>query len=195
MPAKTPTINLLQREDLEHTPIGRITTWAVTYGRYIMIGTEIVVLLAFISRFSLDRKLTDLKEEIGQKQLILQANLPFERDLKLLQDKLAAVKTLLNNQNQPIDRVTLFQSLIPQGVYLESYDASQDKVTIAAVAGSTESFTQFLVNLQATPEITNVDVGDIKKQPLVGIRFKLTTEFKPTARTRQPEQQEQSEEE
>ena len=32
-----------------------------------MIGTEVVVLLAFISRFSLDRKLTDLKEEISQK--------------------------------------------------------------------------------------------------------------------------------
>lgn len=184
MPAKTPTINLLQREDLEHTPVGRITTWAVTYGRYIMIGTEIVVLLAFISRFSLDRKLTDLKEEIGQKQIILQANQTFERELKLLQDKLGAVKTLLANQTEPVDRVTLFQQLIPQGVFLESYDSVQDRVTIAAIAGSTESFTQFLVNLQASPQIANVDVGDIKKQPLVGIQFKLTTQFKPPGKAK-----------
>ena len=66
MPAKTVDVNLLEKDDFSESPIGRIVTWAITYGRYIMILTEIVVLLAFISRFSLDRKLTDLNEAIGQ---------------------------------------------------------------------------------------------------------------------------------
>src|SRR3989344_3425468 len=67
-------INLIGEGDFSRTPIGRIVTWATTYGRYIMILTEIIVLLAFISRFSLDRKLTDLKEEITQKQAIIETN-------------------------------------------------------------------------------------------------------------------------
>ena len=74
MPAKQPTINLIGEEEMAHTPVGRIVAWAVTYGRYIMIGTEIIVLLAFISRFSLDRKLTDLNDEVSQKQAIIDAN-------------------------------------------------------------------------------------------------------------------------
>ena len=81
MPANQ-NINLLGDSEMDHTPVGRIVNWAVTYGRYIMIGTEIVVLLAFISRFSLDRKLTDLKEEVGQKQEIIEANLPFEGEVQ-----------------------------------------------------------------------------------------------------------------
>ena len=69
MPADIVRINLLGSQDLEHTPWGRIVAWATTYGRYIMITTEIIVLLAFISRFSLDRKNTDLTEEVTQKLL------------------------------------------------------------------------------------------------------------------------------
>ena len=78
MPADSIRINLLGQQDLEHTPWGRIVSWATTYGRYIMITTEIMVLLAFISRFSLDRKNTDLTEEVTQKQAILEANTSFE---------------------------------------------------------------------------------------------------------------------
>ena len=78
---ETPNSNInLLKNSSDQSPLDRITDWALTYGRYIMIGTEIVVLLAFISRFSLDRKLTDLKEEIGQKQQILLANTSRKRN-------------------------------------------------------------------------------------------------------------------
>lgn len=183
MPAKTPTINLLQREDLENSPIGRITTWAVTYGRYIMIGTEIIVLLAFISRFSLDRKLTDLKEEISQKQAILQANQDFERDFKQLQTRLTQVKGLLNNQSKPIDMISMLQTLLPPDVYLETLDYSAERMVISATAGSTTGFSQFLANLQSTKQITLIEVGDIKKQPLVGIQFRLTAFIAPVKKS------------
>ena len=79
-----------------------------------MITTEIVVLLAFISRFSLDRKNTDLTEELGQKQAIIEANLDFERDIKSLQAHLTTAKILLADQAKPIEVVNILESLIPQ---------------------------------------------------------------------------------
>src|SRR5260221_9195487 len=109
MPAASANINLLGDTTLERSPYDRIITWEVTYGRYIMIGTEIVVLLAFISRFSLDRKLTDLKEEVTQKQGIIEANLPFENDVRKLQDKLSKIKILINQPIKPLDALVLFQ--------------------------------------------------------------------------------------
>ena len=90
MPA-TISINLLGQEDLSHTPGGRMVQWAMTYGRYIMILTEIVVLGAFVSRFSLDRKLTDLKEEITQKQAIIEANSELEQNIRTLQNQLERI--------------------------------------------------------------------------------------------------------
>ena len=91
MPAKPIEINLLGQEDLKHTPQGRILNWALTYGRDIMIGTEIVVLLAFISRFSLDRKLTDLKEEISQKIKDLEGSM---QTADFWQDKIKAQEVI-----------------------------------------------------------------------------------------------------
>ncbi|HCS79450.1 TPA: hypothetical protein DIV55_06990, partial [Patescibacteria group bacterium] len=68
-PAKP--INLLTRKDFDASLVGRILRWSLIYGRYIIVSTEIIVLLAFIYRFSLDRQITDLNEEIEQKSAIV----------------------------------------------------------------------------------------------------------------------------
>ena len=174
MPAKPIEINLLGQEDLKHTPQGRILNWALTYGRYIMIGTEIVVLLAFISRFSLDRKLTDLKEEISQKQAILEANAPLELEIRLLQDHLAKVKQITTTQPAPINVLTLLKSLLPPDVYIDTLTVTEGKLVVSATAGGTNGFSQFLANLQAAKQFTSVDIGDVIKNPLTGIEFKFT---------------------
>jgi Tfp pilus assembly protein PilN len=174
MPANTVSINLLGDSDTEHTPLGRIVNWAVTYGRYIMIGTEIVVLLAFISRFSLDRKLTDLKEEVAQKQEIIEANLPFEQDVRDLQDKLSKIKTLKTQPFNALAILTSFQTLLPSGMYLRSIVVSNNEVTVSAVAGSTGAFAQFIANMQNARTLTNVDIGDITRDPQLGIQFTFT---------------------
>src|SRR3989344_6821603 len=105
--------NLIGEGDFSRTPIGRIVTWATTYGRYIMILTEIIVLLAFISRFSLDRKLTDLNEEISQKQAILEVNSQLEADIRAVQGQLSQVKNLISQQSAPIDILVFLQNILP----------------------------------------------------------------------------------
>jgi Tfp pilus assembly protein PilN len=170
------SINLLGDSELKHTPLGRVVAWAVTYGRYIMIGTEIIVLLAFISRFSLDRKLTDLKEEISQKQDIIQANVQFERDVRTLQDKLSKIKTLTTQPVSSIDLLTFFQSIVPPGVYFQLYNVSENKLNIEATAESTNAFSQFIASLQASKIISNVDLGTVKRDPLLGIQFSFAAQ-------------------
>lgn len=176
MPANPVRINLLGTQDLEHTPWGRLITWATTYGRYIMITTEIVVLLAFISRFSLDRKNTDLTEELTQKQAILQANVGFEREIKSLQANLATAKTLLSTQAKPIELINTIETLLPADVYLSTLEISRNKLSISATAASTQGFAQFLSNLQSTKLIQNVLLGNIEREPATGIDFQLTAD-------------------
>lgn len=177
MPAKPISINLLGQQDLEHTPWGRIVAWATTYGRYIMITTEIVVLLAFISRFSLDRKLTDLTEEVTQKQAIIEANSSFEKQVKSIQANLARAKDLMAVQPKPIALVTLMETLLPPDVYLTSFEITTNKVTASAVAGTTGGFSQLLANLGSVKELQNVTLGDINRQAAGGIEFQFTAEI------------------
>jgi len=141
-----------------------------------MITTEIVVLLAFISRFSLDRKNTDLTEELRQKQAILQANTAFERDIKSLQANLTTAKNLLADQPKPIELINAIESLIPPDVYLTTLEITRTKLTLSATAGTTQGFAQFLSNLTATKQIQNVLLGDIQREPVSGIAFQLTAD-------------------
>ncbi len=174
MPAKDVAINLIGEEEMEHTPVGRIVSWAVTYGRYIMIGTEIIVLLAFISRFSLDRKLTDLNDEISQKQDIIEANVDFEQDFRDVQNKLSKIKELTSAPMPILDALTAIPSLLPAGVHLDSLDIAPDKLTANAVAGSAAGFSALIANLQSATIFKNVDIGDIRKNALTGIQFQFT---------------------
>lgn len=170
MPAETANVNLLEQVE-GATPVGRLINWALTYGRYIMIGTEIIVLLAFISRFSLDRKLTDLKEEIDQKQAILKANQTFETDIRTIQETLKTIKILVKDQGRSLELFDLVASLLPPDVAMVSAEVTSDTVTAKAQAGTNGGFSQFITNLQSKKEISNIELTNIKKSPVSGIEF------------------------
>lgn len=175
MPAEN-SVNLFGKESFEHTPWGRLATWAVSYGRYIMIATEVVVLIAFISRFSLDRKLTDLNDEIIQKQAVLEANKDYEQQIRNLQDRLDKIHPILENQLLAEKSVRLIQQVLPSDVYIQSLDVSQKNIKVQATATSTLGFSQLIANLLATKELTNIEIGAINKKSISGIQFSFTGE-------------------
>lgn len=182
MPAATFShidINLIGEGDFSHTPIGRVVTWATTYGRYIMILTEIIVLLAFISRFSLDRKLTDLNEEISQKQAIIEANSDLEQRILVLQQKLTSLSALVVSQKAPLDSFESIRTAIPPDVYLDSLDVSDKSAKTAVIAGTTQGISVLLTNLKANPHFTDIQVGDISLQQAGGTQFDLTIQIGP----------------
>jgi len=163
MPAKNLSINLLERDATQNPIWSRLLTWVTTYGRYIMITTELIVLIAFASRFSLDRKLTDLKEDIMQKQEILEVNAPLETEIRTTQQTISKVKALLAEQSKPFTILTSFQALIPPGVYAQTLTVEKTKLTANIAATSLSSFLRFVGNLAATKAFA-VELGSISKQ-------------------------------
>lgn len=175
MPTSDVAINLIGEEEMAHTPVGRIVSWAVTYGRYIMISAEVVVLLAFISRFSLDRKLTDLNDDVSQKQAIIEANVDFEQEFRTTQDQVNKIHTVLATPNATLDILDALQKAIPTDAHLESLTISPTKVTGTAVVRSPESLSFLISSLQAaTSPITNIDIGDVTRSVSKGIQFQFS---------------------
>jgi Tfp pilus assembly protein PilN len=173
-PAKQSSVNLIGEEEMEHTPGGRIVMWAVTYGRYIMIGTEIIVLLAFISRFSLDRNLTDLNDEVSQKQAIIDANRDFEANFLTIQDKLTNVQALLTSPSVTSNALNTIQAMLPIDAHLEELNIETGRVVGKVVANTTAGFSQMVANLQAASIFSQVEIGDVKRSPTTGIQFTFT---------------------
>ena len=65
------SVNLLTQDDFSSSPIGKVFLWALSVGRYIVVITELIVILSFLSRFKLDRDLTDVNEAIEKQKAII----------------------------------------------------------------------------------------------------------------------------
>ncbi|TSC53380.1 MAG: Uncharacterized protein LiPW16_402 [Microgenomates group bacterium LiPW_16] len=170
-------INLLPGEGAKK--LGKFLTWVLTYGRYIIIGTEIIVLLAFLSRFKFDRDVTDLHQSIAQKQAVILAAQDLERQVRNLQDHLAIIKKLEQQRSFPKKILTTFEQLTPQDVTLTEFSLEPSKLTLTAVALSNEGFTTFLNNLSTSLYFGDISLDDVgKAQDQAGIEFKISTTLK-----------------
>lgn len=177
MAAQQSSINLLGSQAPDTSVFGRIMDWIATFGRYIMVLTEIVVLGTFISRFALDRKLTDLNEEITQKQEILEVNQDLEQRIRSIQQQLLETKAVMASQSTPVLSLTTLQRIIPMGTFIQNCTLQNTRITVDLTSLSVESFNQLLVNLSATRELTAVQINDIAKDQ-TGITYSLSGVYK-----------------
>lgn len=86
------SINLVSSES--KNPFDTFIEWALTIGRFLVILTETIALITFISRFSLDRQLVNLHDEIKRDQQYIQAFSSSEIEFRDLQARLATAKAL-----------------------------------------------------------------------------------------------------
>lgn len=156
-------INLLDRPSFEKTPLGMTLSWALSYGRYIIVCTEIVVLLAFIFRFSLDRKITDLNEEINQKTAIIKANATFENQYRILQKRIVEIGTVFTNQDISFGTLKYLESITPIGIRFSTLGLSGKNLSISAVADNNNSLATFTNNLKSSGKLSQVNLTGLSK--------------------------------
>ena len=92
MTAQKKHINLLPKDKWEVGVVGKLLKWGLNVGRYVVIFTELIVILSFLYRFSLDRKLTDLNEDMKQKQRTVESYKDFEIQFRRLQEQMKTIK-------------------------------------------------------------------------------------------------------
>lgn len=173
-------IELLPREDWEKTSFGKLLKWVLTVGRYILIATELIVILAFLSRFKLDRDLTNLHEEIKEKQAKIEASSDFEEEFRFLQKRLASIEGLEKKQVVTAGVLEELSALIPLDVSLTDLSVSDKEVSLTATALSEQGLASFLNNLKSSDKFENLVLTQVVSgtEKGVGIQFDLTSEFR-----------------
>lgn len=167
-------INLVPQDPFFQTNLGRALQWALTAGRYVVMFTQLVVVLSFASRFYLDRQVTDLNQALLQKQTIVESYGPLEQQVRDVQEQI--------NQYQQIEQteniVEIFPSLsqvIPAGILLEELVIYADRISLMGLATSQRSLNILINNLQLSPDFHNVVVTTIESQGTTasGFTFRL----------------------
>jgi hypothetical protein len=166
MPAKTKPnkkdqINLLPQEGLSATTGGRILLWLLSTFRVIVIVTELFVVAAFVSRFWLDAKNTDLSEKIQNNKSVIESFQDFEKEFKNVQERLAIYNLYSKDKGKIIEAVNSVISSKPPEVTFSSITAGENDIRISAKSVSELGIQQFIVNLNSNENIENTSLGNI----------------------------------
>lgn len=164
MSARGKPLNLLPRSELEQTMWGRALKWALSGGRYIVILTELVVIIAFLSRFKLDQDMSDLGERINGKKNVLDVQAATEGKFRRVQDKINLAREALGEGVGAGEIFSALEADVPQGVKLQNLKVGKNLISFSAQADSEVSLTEFLRrgsldNKWREIELTNVSAG------------------------------------
>jgi Tfp pilus assembly protein PilN len=154
-------INLVPRDPFFATTLGRTLQWALSAGRYIVIFTELIVIVSFAARFTLDRQLTDLNTEIFRSKSIIESFGDLETRFRSVQTRVEDVKKI----DQEVNIVDVFQNLTsvtPRDVSLSQLSISPSSVTISGHTLSQTSFNLLINNLQLSGNFHNITVNRVE---------------------------------
>ncbi len=169
-------INLAPKPFWEKGIIGDFLKWAISWGRYIVVLTEFAVLLVFLSRFWLDRQVSDLHDEIKQKQAIVVSEAVFEKDFRTLQKRLEIVKQISAEETDLSAFLPELIKVVPQEVVLKSLRYNAGRLSLDAEVVSENGLATFLAQLKEIKTLKGVTVDTFsrpKEKPVFNLTMTL----------------------
>jgi len=173
MSARGKPLNLLPKSELERTTWGRVLKWALSGGRYIVILTEMVVIVAFLSRFKLDQDMSDLGERINGKKNVLEVQTTTEIKFRKIQDKLNLAKEI---KSERIIKEGIFLALeadVPPGVRLQNLKIENNIISFSAKANSEADLTEFLRRSSLDAKWREIELSSITAGTQQGVDFTM----------------------
>jgi hypothetical protein len=179
MPKQIPprTLNLLRESEKPLGAWDKIYIWVFSVGRYIIILVEIVVLVGFVARFSLDRHNNDLKESIDVKVDMLNAQRDVESELRRVQSTLATFSKLIDYQETMSTRMNKILDLIPQEMDLRSFTINQNRISLQLESPSYEVAQVFEGRLRSDEDYGEVKVSVESEGGGSAVLFTVTIDY------------------
>ncbi len=162
------SINLLDNKGKKF--VDQFLDWAIAIGRLLIIITETVALAAFLYRFSIDRQLVDLNDEIKKSETIVAYFKSGEDSYRHTQTKLAISKKQLTGGRENAD---FFQTMMQLS---ENYEVSYTNLSIsdnimqlAVQASSAKTLANFLDGLKNQKRVNSISIDKVENRPSTGI--------------------------
>lgn len=151
------SVNLLPKKEIAFGE--KFLNWSLTFGRYIIIGTEIIVLIAFLSRFKLDRDLIDLHDQVKEGLKIVSSQKAVEDRVSGLQMRLSEIKKIEEKQGSGFGVLPKIALLTPVEITFKNINIAGNKLTVVGTARETVAVSAFVTAL--------VDSNEFKKETVV----------------------------
>lgn len=158
MSAKPKSINLIPVDKFSKTVVGRVINWLLSTFRVIVIMVEFVVMGAFLSRFWLDAKNSDVTDELRDRQFVVEATKGIEDEMNLFSAKVHRLETLSKVNTATVDFISFLPTLIPPEIKLTSLEIYNKNASLSGSAVNESFVNQFLANLKSHRSVKSVNV-------------------------------------
>ena len=157
---KNKLINLLPQEEFEASTMGRVLRWAMGSFRIIVIVTEMIVMGAFLSRFWLDARNSNLADSIKVAKSQIEVQSDFEKEFRGLQNKLLIFKSI-TSAPKGSDRIAQVAGVIPSDVVVTNVTVQDQTAEVKGSAASESSVAQLMSNIKASTSVKKVELNSI----------------------------------
>lgn len=156
------SINFLYDQD-QHL-LDKFVAWALTYGRTIVMVTELIALSAFLYRFGLDMQISDLNDSIKQEQTIIAnpAEKAFEARDRNLQDRLSIAATLTTQATSQIQNILTLIDQAKGDVTFQNITESANTIKILVDASNSSGINNFVENLRNNLTTTAISIDSLQ---------------------------------
>lgn len=172
-------VNLLPKDPFLSSPVGKLLQWALSIGRYLVVFTELVVIISFASRFTIDRQITDLNLALLQKETVVDSYGDLEQNVRNVQTKIENYRQV-SQQDNVTDIFPVLTAVTPQDIVLTDLQMRPGRVSITGTSLSNVSLGILINNLQVSGRFTDISVERIgtAKDTNSGLGFKIEANVK-----------------
>lgn len=173
------TINLLTKDELEKTPLGKFLKWILTSGRYIITFIELMVIIAFLARFKFDRDLAALRRQIEEKKAVIISLAELENRVRFLQDRLLFIKRTGKEKQLISPIIDDLSQLTPADVELDDLKIKEKSLSLKGKSLSKLGLSTLLYGLKTNDRFSQINLISVtskgKKDPT--LKFELTAKL------------------
>lgn len=173
------SINLLGDKNKKTSDI--LLAWAIYVGRLLVILTQVIALSVFLSRFSIDRQLIDLKDTIKKQQAIVEYFKQGEETYRENHLKLAVTRFNTASSSAVVDFFDELLNNSDRQITYTGINVTPSSLTVTAQASSVETLTNFTQKLKDNPKVASIIIEKVESKPksaLVGITIIATLKQK-----------------
>lgn len=159
-------LNLLHPKEMRMKLAERFVKWLISYGRFIVILVEIIVVAAFLARFKYDADLDSLKKEINQDLPYIEGLEADEALIDQTQNRLALIDKTYLSSDRWQETILNISSLTPSsiqflGLSLEEKDETSVTFKINATTISNVDLGIFLNTLRTQNNFRDINLANI----------------------------------
>ncbi len=147
--------------------------WAVSAGKLIIIGTELIALSALGYRFMIDKKIIDLHDEIDREIALVEIQKDREQEFRDIQNRLAQIKSIEDKNKIRFDTISKITGAISKGVFTtDNLVINEQRIQFEGASLSIFSIYNFIEELKNDSNIYAITLDEVTSSSQ-GIRFTL----------------------